>query len=524
MTQRDRTLAIRRLCLWRTSGGALVLTLLAACGGGVEAPASRPNIVFVFSDDHAPHALSAYGSVLTETPQLDRLAREGMLFRNAFVSNSICAPSRAVLLTGKHSHINGQLTNLQVFDGGQQTFPKLLQAAGYQTAWIGKWHLESLPTGFDHWQILPGQGDYYRPEFITPSGSVEIEGYVTDIITDLSLDWLRSSRDPDRPFMLVYSHKAPHRNWMPGPDHLPYRPGHTFPEPPSLLDDGAGRTSAVQVQEMTLEKHFRPGWDLKFPPSATPDETIWRQAYERMDEAQREAWDRVFDARWEEYQQLNPQGPDRVRWIYQQYIRDYLSTIASLDDNFGRFLEYLEEAGLASNTVVIYSSDQGFFLGDRGWYDKRWMYEESLRMPLMVRWPGAIKPGTVSGDLVQNIDFAPTLLEIAGVEIPEDIQGVSLVPILRGNSPPEWRESIYYHYYEYPAEHSVHRHYGVRTQRHKLIHYYQLGEWELFDLENDPGETRNLYADPDHAAVVEELKQELERLRRQYKVPETDPL
>lgn len=508
------------------------LVLLTGSLVGCESQAGTedpPNIIFVFSDDHAAHAVSAYGSAINQTPNIDRLAEEGIIFRNAFVGNSICAPSRATLLTGQHSHLNGQLTNQETFDGEQTTYPKLLQEAGYQTAMIGKWHLRSEPTGYDHWDILPGQGAYYNPDFVTPDGEAQEEGYVTDVITDKVIEWLEEGRDRERPFMLNYHHKAPHRNWMPGPKHLELYKDEDLPEPATLFDDGSGRSSAAQEQEMSLLEDFSPAWDLKFPPQEVEDEWLagqWERAYERMTEEQKEAWDEVYDARYEEYTAQDFEGDDDalLRWTYQRYIEDYLGTIASIDDNLGRLLDYLDESGLAENTVVIYSSDQGFFLGDHGWYDKRWMYEESLQMPLVVRWPDAIEAGSESEDMVQNIDFAPTLLDLAGAELPEKMQGRSLLPLLRGETPADWRESIYYHYYEYPQAHVVQRHYGVRTDRYKLIHYYEIDEWELFDLEEDPGELQSVYGESEYAEVIKELKAELERLREHYQVPEEDPV
>jgi len=467
-----------------------------------------PNILFVFTDDHASHAISAYGSVLNQTPNIDRLADEGVLFRNCFVGNSICAPSRATILTGKHSHRNGVIDNTIVFDGEQVTFPKLLRKAGYQTAIVGKWHLKSDPTGFDHWQVLKGQGPYYNPPLKSAEGTEKIIGYTTDILTDLALQWLKEERDPEKPFMLMLQHKAPHRNWQPGPKHLHDFDDVDLPEPATLFDDWQGRTSACGMQEMTLANHFsKSDAKLKPPGNLTPEQLeVWNAAYEPKNEAFREA---------------KLEDDDLVRWRYQRYIKDYLRCIASVDENLGRVLDYLDESGLAENTIVIYNSDQGFYLGDHGWYDKRWMYEESLRMPLLVRWPGATEPGSVDEHLVQNIDFAETFLDIAGVEPPEEMQGRSLVPLLRGEDPDDWRESIYYHYYEYPAVHMVNRHYGVRTDRYKLIRYYELDEWELFDLERDPDELKSVYDDLQYDPIRRELTAELKRLQLYY--GETEP-
>jgi arylsulfatase A-like enzyme len=481
---------------------------LAGCASDRDA---RPNIIFVFTDDHASHAISAYGSRINQTPNIDRLADEGMLFRNAFVTNSICAPSRAVILTGKHSHLNGIFTNRERFDSAQVTFPKLLQQAGYQTAIVGKWHLKSAPTGFDYWEVLPGQGNYYNPTFRTTGDTVRYTGYVTDIITDRALDWLQNGRDPEKPFMLMYQHKAPHRRWQPGPEHLTLYDGVTIPEPPTLFDDYEGRTSAAKTQEMTIAQHMY-------------DEDLKLVAPPQLNEQQLERWNAAYEPKNEAFRQADLTGDELVRWKYQRYIKDYLRTIASVDDNLGRVLDYLDEAGLTENTVVIYSSDQGFYLGDHGWYDKRWMYEESLRMPFIVRWPGVVQPGSENSDLVQNLDFAETFLEVAGVDIPADMQGRSLVPLLEGRTPADWRDQIYYHYWEYPAWHMVRRHYGVRTQRYKLIYYYEIDEWELFDLESDPEELRSVYADSEHAEIVADLKERLAQMRADLMVPEEDPV
>jgi arylsulfatase A-like enzyme len=482
----------------------LLPLLLVVLAPGLAVAETRPNILFIFSDDHAAHAIGAYGSKINKTPSIDRLAREGMLFRNCFCTNSICAPSRAVVLTGKHSHINGVIDNVARFDGSQQHVAKLLQKAGYQTAMLGKWHLKSTPTGFDHWEVLPGQGVYYNPLFLTAKGKVKHTGYVTDLITDKALAWLDRGRDKTKPFLLMYQHKAPHRSWEPGPKHLALYRDVKIPEPATLFDDHAGLASPAKKQEMTIAGHLTPR-DLKLtpPPGLTPE--------------QRKTWDAAYGPENEAFKKAKLTGKDLVRWKYQRYIKDYLRCVAGVDDNIGRVLKYLDDSGLAKNTVVIYSSDQGFYLGDRGWYDKRWMYEESLRMPFIVRWPGTVKPGVENRDLVQNLDFAQTFLDIAGARAPADMQGRSLAPLLKSATPKDWRKSIYYHYYEYPAVHMVQRHYGVRTQRYKLIHYYLVNEWELFDLEKDPGERKSVYADSAYAETVKELKAELTRLRKLYK-------
>jgi len=442
-------------------------------------PQERPNIVFIMSDDHASHALSCYGSRIHTTPNLDRIAQQGMLFENCFCTNAICAPSRAVILTGKYSHLNGVKTNKEPFDGSQMTLPKLLKQAGYQTGIVGKWHLKSDPTGFDSWCVLPGQGDYVNPSFHRMGEKIQIQGYVTDIITDMAIDWIEK-RDQEKPFFLMLHHKAPHRNWIPDERHAEAFTDKTFPLPETFNDHYATRSEAARTTTMTIDKHLTPT-DLKME----PPEGLSEQALKE--------------------------------WKYQRYMQDYLACVSSVDDNVGRFLDFLESEGLADDTVVIYTSDQGFFLGDHGWYDKRFMYEESLRMPLILRYPRIIPPGSTSREMVLNLDFAPTLLDMAQAPVPEDMQGESFQPILRGTVPAKWRQSMYYHYYEYPAVHSVKRHYGIRTQRYKLIHfYYDIDAWELYDLEQDPHELHNLIDDADQRDVVESLKKELSLLRERY--------
>jgi arylsulfatase A-like enzyme len=503
--------------------------LTSACGAGDQ---GQPNVIFIFTDDHATQAIGAYGGPLAEldpTPNIDRLANEGMLFRNAFVTNAICAPSRAVILTGMHSHLNSIPTNAERFDSSQVTFPRLLQGAGYQTAIVGKWHLKSDPVGFDYWEVLPGQGQYYNPEFRTASGVVQDTGYVTDLITDKVIDWLESGRATDRPFMVMYQHKAPHREWSPGPDQLTLYDDTEIPEPATLFDDYAGRTSATLTQEMTIARHQQLVYDLKVWPPESPGEedryAQWAQGLrDRMTEEQRAAWDAAYEPKNDAFRSANLQGDELTRWKYQRYMKDYLRCIASVDENLGRLLDYLDQSGLSENTVVVYSSDQGFYLGEHGWFDKRWMYEESLRMPLIVRWPGVTAPGTEDTHLVQNLDFAETFLDMAGVEAPANMQGRSLVALLEGEEPGDWRDAIYYHYYEFPGWHAVQRHYGIRTDRYKLIHYYLIDEWELFDLETDPDELQSVYDEQEYAGVVTELKTKLDSLRHYYEVPEEDPV
>lgn len=486
--------------------------------GVAETGASRPNIVFIFSDDHAYQSISCYPRPLAinETPQLDRLARSGMRFDRCVVTNSICGPSRATVLTGKYSHANGFYNNSNNrFDGSQTTFPKLLQAAGYTTALIGKWHLVSEPTGFDYWHILPGQGIYYNPPMIDNGERVRHEGYVTEIITDLSLEWLRNGRDKSKPFLLMCQHKAPHREWSPSLSKLGMYENTKFPEPETLFDNYEGRGKAEHDQDMTLAKTMTQ-LDMKLvtPPS--------------LNEEQKAKWEAYYKPKNEAFLKADLKGEELVRWRYQRYLHDYLSCIASIDDSVGQLLDYLEEAGLADNTIVVYASDQGFYLGEHGWFDKRWIFEESLRTPLIVRWPGVTKEGSVNSDLVSNVDFAATFLDAAGVEIPSDLHGRSLRPVLAGETPADWRKSFYYHYYEFPGPHNVARHYGVVTERYKLVRFYRYldpnySEWELFDLEKDPQELKSVYGDPAYAEVQAELHAELDRLRKELGVPEQDP-
>jgi arylsulfatase A-like enzyme len=496
------TSAFRRVATFVT---VLLFSLPASAGAAED---QRPNILFMMADDHAYQALSCYNGRINQTPNLDRIAREGMRFGNCFVTNSICGPCRAVILTGKYSHLNGFVRNGNTFNGDQQTVAKLLQKAGYQTAMVGKWHLKSAPTGFDFWHVLIGQGPYYNPPMKTPAGVVRHTGYTTDVITDVALDWLKTKREKDQPFFLMYHHKAPHRHWMPGPKHLSMYDDVTIPEPETLFDDYSGRGTPARTQEMTIARHMNPN-DLKLTPQRglTPE--------------QARAWDTAYEPKNEAFRQANLEGRDLVRWKYQRYIKDYLRCIASVDDNVGRVLDYLDQSGLAENTIIIYTSDQGFYLGEHGWYDKRWMYEESLRTPLLVRWPGRIEPGTVREEMVLNLDFAETFLDVAGVEVPGDMQGCSFKRLLVGEPAPDWRKEVYYRYYEYPGPHAVRRHYGVRTARFKLIYFHRIDEWELYDLEKDPREMKSVYADPAYADVVKDLKQRLAALRRQYKDDDT---
>ncbi|RJE74002.1 MULTISPECIES: sulfatase [Reichenbachiella] len=500
----------------------------------------RPNILFIMSDDHAYQAISAYGSELLQTPNIDRLADEGMLFTNACVSNSICAPSRATILTGKHTHINGKIDNLMPFDTTQVTFPQIFQANGYQTAMFGKLHFGNNPKGVDDFMILPGQGYYLNPDFNTPEGDTTIMGYVTDVITDLTLDWLKEDRDEDKPFMMMYMHKAPHRPWWPRADKFAEFTQKQFPEPETLFDDYSNRGTAAKTAEMNLLTHMMYSHDSKIRPElleemgdkASPKveefENGFYGPYGRATAEQKAQYDPILDKINADFEQNWPNmtEEEKMRWKYQRYMQDYLGCISSVDDNVGRVLDYLDESGLAENTIVVYTSDQGFYLGDHGWFDKRFIYNESFKTPLMVRWPEKIKAGVVENEMVQNLDFAQTLLEAAGINSPSDMQGESLMPLLAGNKEQWDRDAVYYHYYEYPSVHMVKRHYGIVTKEYKLAHfYYDIDEWELYDRLNDPNEMNNVYDDPAYAEVVAELKDKLTELRAKYKdSPELDSI
>lgn len=484
----------------------------------------RPNIIYIMTDDHAYQAVGAYGSEINKTPNLDRIADEGIIFRNSFVCNSICAPSRAALLTGKHSHANGHIDNRARFDSSQVTFPKLLQQAGYQTALIGKWHLKSEPAGFDFWSILPGQGSYYNPDFIEAGRTYRQTGYATTIITDKAIEWLQK-RDTARPFCLLVHHKAPHRNWMPDTLDFDLFDGADFPVPETFFDTYEGRQAAA-LQEMSVIKDMRMSYDLKITGvdgdsiSQAEKDYLWYLNH-RMSPEQRRAWMKEYDSISSAFLADRPEGDSLALYKLQRYLTDYLRTIESVDRNTGRLLDYLESAGLMKNTLVVYTSDQGFYLGEHGWFDKRFMYEESFRTPLLMRLPETLSAHGDITEMVQNIDFAPTFLELAGVKPPADMQGVSLVPLLMGQKPGGWRDALYYHYYEYPAEHAVRKHYGIRTDRYKLIHFYDdIDAWELYDLQADPHEMHNLIDDPAYEKVERLLRKKLAALRKEYRVPE----
>lgn len=501
------------------------------------------------ADDHAIQAISAYGhavSKLAPTPNIDRLANEGALFLHNYCTNSICGPSRAVILTGKHSHINGFRMNGEIFDGNQQTFPKLLQQSGYHTAIVGKWHLHGYPQGFEYWNILNDQGNYYNPQFIRQQDTtllnkksidttahwnadlpdtMIVEGYATDLITEYAIDYIRQVKDDSKPFMLMVHHKAPHRNWMPALRHLNKYDSVDFPVPDTYFTDHKG-SSASKAQQQTIYKDMYEGHDLKMTrQKGSPDlaHNPWTTDFDRMTPAQRREWDKAYQPKNDAMHEANLQGKDLALWKYQRYMQEYLSTIASVDEGVGKILDYLDEAGLADNTIVVYTSDQGFYLGEKGFFDKRFMYEESFGMPLLIRYPKQIKPGTRINALTQNLDFAETFLDFAGIDIPEDMQGKSLKPLLEGGDNDKFRNSLYYHYYDYPAFHMVKKQYGIRTANYKLIHFYDdIDEWELYDLQKDPDEVHNLFDDPNYESVRKMLKRKLDSLQQHYRVTEKE--
>jgi len=501
---------------------------LVLLGSTFASEPPRPNIVFIFSDDHAPHAIGAYSDWLKSidpTPNIDKLAAQGMLFQNSFCTNSICGPSRAVIMTGKHSHKNGFMNNGNSFDWNQQTFPKLLQKAGYSTAIFGKSHLKGTPQGFDDWAVLPGQGLYYNPDLKTPAGLKKVDGYCTDIVTDLAVDWLKKKSVSDKPFMLMVQHKAPHRNWMPSPRHLHLYDDVKIPEPKTLFDKWLDNEKPARHQELEVDRHMHLNFDLfvdlvpKFvdPDAKVPADRSGWENMQRMSPEQIKVWRDAYGPKDADFHQQKLTGDDLVRWKFQRYAKNYLRCIKGVDESVGTIMGALKSLGVDDNTIVIYSSDQGFFIGDHGWYDKRWMYEESLKMPLIVKWPGVTQAGSICEQMVQNLDYAETFLKLAETQIPADMQGRSLVPLLRGEKPTDWRKSIYYHYYEYPSVHMVPRHYGVRTEQYKLMKFYQFGnEWEFYDLKADPDELTNEYKNPAYADKIAMVRAELDRLQTRY--------
>jgi arylsulfatase A-like enzyme len=509
----------------------LGIWVLVSCSQEEKVTQERPNIIFIMSDDHAYQAISAYDNTLIETPNIDRIAKMGMLFTQASVTNSICAPSRATILTGKHSHLNGKIDNHFPFDTTNVTFPQLLQQAGYQTAMFGKLHFGNNPKGFDQFKILPGQGSYYNPDFITKyEGTVKVEGYVTDIVTDMTLDWLEKERKAEQPFMLMYLHKSPHRPWLMAERHMAEFTQRTFPEPATLFDDYSGRTAAAGEAEMNILTHM--GWsgDNKLNPGILKklgiadvggyDTIRYKNEFARFTQSQADNFKKYYSEIEEKFIKAFPTmtEADKMRWKYQRYMQDYLGTIKAVDENVGRLLDYLEANNLMENTIIVYTSDQGFYLGEHGWYDKRFVYDESFKTPLLVSWPKKIKAGVRSDALVQNLDFAQTFLDVAGVAAPSDMQGESLVPLLTGNIEKWTRDAVYYHYYEYPAEHMVNRHYAIVTKEYKLIHYYFVeDQWELIDRIKDPLEMRNVYNDPAYSQIRTDLHKRLDELRLKYK-------
>lgn len=507
----------------------VTLTFVATLYGQQRKQKSqKPNILYIMSDDHGYQAISAYGyKGLNQTPNIDRIAKNGAIFTRAFVTNSLCAPSRAVMLTGKHSFVNGKVDNVQEFNWDQENFPKLLQKNGYQTALIGKIHLDGLPQGFDYSAVLPGQGNYYNPDFVIDGKKQQIHGYVTEITTDLALEWLKN-RDSDKPFCLLYHQKAPHREWLPAKKYYKQYTNMKFKEPESLFDDYSGRGTAAKMAEMNILKNMNWSGDSKIYPEIMKElgiheTTEWginafNKNLGRMDEEQRASWDSVYQPISDNFKQKYAAMTQKelMHWRYQRYMQDYLASIASVDDGVGEVLDFLKENGLDKNTIIVYTSDQGFYMGEHGWFDKRFMYEESLRTPLLISYPKEIKPGTKIEAMVQNIDFAPTFLDYAGVKIPKDMQGESFRKVVSGEKS-EWRDAIYYTYYEYPSIHMVKRHYGIRTKRYKLIHfYYDIDEWELYDLKKDPQEMKNIYDDRKYSKIQKTMHIRLAELRQKY--------
>lgn len=496
---------IKSLFFLAMVSSSMLLSVKAQQGG---AAAKRPNIVIIVSDDHAYQTISAYGSKLMETPNIDRIAKEGVRFDKAYVTNSICGPSRAVILTGKYSHKNGFRDNeSSVFNGDQDSFAKQLQREGYQTAWIGKWHLESKPQGFDFWQVLPDQGQYYNPDFEMMDGSKkEFDGYVTNVITDVSENWL-DKRDESKPFCLVIGHKATHRVWLPDTTDLGKFDGVTFPLPHNFYDSYKNRAAAA-IQEMSISKTMLMGYDLKM--FGSNNEETQDKNFNRLNAAQRARIDAYYKPIQSDLERKKFTENGLTEWKYQRYLRDYLSTAVSLDRNIGRTLDYLDKHNLTENTIVIYLSDQGFYMGEHGWFDKRWIYEESFRTPMVMRFPGVVKPGTVADQFVMNLDIAPTLLNAAGIPIPKEIQGMSMLPALK-NKAAKRRDVVYYHYFE-NGEHAVSPHFGIRTKRYKLIRFYKrVNSWELYDLQKDPQEMNNIYHTKGTEAITSSLNKELKK-------------
>lgn len=513
----------------------LFLILFYGCNESGNALSKiKPNIIYIMADDHAQQAISAYGHPLSQiapTPNIDRLANEGALFLNNFCTNSLCGPSRAVVLTGKFSHVNGFRMNGERFDNNQPNFAKLLQQNGYSTGIVGKWHIGGAPQGFDSWDIINDQGNYYNPEFIRPSTSREKkydtfieQGYATDIITDKALKFLKGHQSDKKPFMLMVHHKAPHRNWMPPLRYANLYDDVEFPVPDTYLRSFENQ-QAAQEQLQTIYKDMYEGHDLRMSKEYGSTELAhnpWTNDFDRMTPEQKAAWDAAYLEKNNAFHRANLIGKELAVWKYQRFMQEYLATVHAVDEGVGKILDYLDENHLTENTVVIYTTDQGFYLGENGWFDKRFMYETSLEMPMLMRYPKEIISGSKVSALTQNLDFAPTFLSYAGIEIPLDYQGKSLRPLVAGNygdHQEDFRDAIYYHYYDFPAFHMVKRHYGVRTSRYKLMHFYDDNEqWELYDLENDPKELHNLYDDPEYNTIQEGLHIRLEDLQKEYGV------
>jgi arylsulfatase A-like enzyme len=515
----DRMKIVRNISL------ALLLIIgvmnIASAQRPQEASQRKPNIIFIMSDDHGYQAISAYSNKLIQTPNIDRIGREGAVMRNAFVTNSVCSPSRAVILTGKYGHLNGQRDNGTYFDGSQQTLPKILKTNGYRTALVGKWHLFSQPTGFDYWNILPDQGHYYNPKFIKMGKDTAYSGYVTDVTTDLALEWIEQDRS--QPFFIMLHHKAPHRNWMPPQQYLQEYNDRQFLLPHNFYDDYAGR-EGLQRQQISMKEGLDVRYDSKVPCDTcaitkvnhwAPEE--FQREMERLTPAERQAWDKAYEDEYKAFAQIKDKD-QLLRWQYQRFLEDYLRCVRSVDDNIGRVLKYLDDEGLAQNTVVVYMSDQGVYLGEHGLYDKRFMYEESFRTPMLIRFPQAIQPSQKINAYVLNLDVPPTLLELAGIAIPKDMQGESMKKLLKEGNEKDWRKELYYHYYE--KSFGATAHYGIRTERYKLIHFYDPGNsWELYDLKKDPIEMHNLYGDAAYVKIIEKLKEQLKALQNKYNDP-----
>ena len=511
----------------------MLYRLAILCLLSISSQGQQPNIIYIMSDDHDADAISAYNKKLIATPNMDRIAKDGIRFTNCFVGNSICSPVRATVLTGQHSHSNGIKDNRTPFDGSKITLPKLLKEAGYQTAIIGKWHLHSLPTGFDYWAVLPGQGVYYSTRLINmKNDTVRYNEYATSLITNQTLSWLREQRDPAKPFFVMMHHKAPHRNWVPELKWLEVLSKKKFPEPPTLYADTVGKGTAFKHQRMSILKDMTLCIDLKIDPQyimdiphLRPDSNEIRSYNSFMNsipEYQRIKMKTIFAERGRLLQKLKPTGKELLKLKYQWYMQDYLACIASVDESVGQILNYLDESGLSENTMIIYTSDQGFYLGENGWFDKRFMYDVSMQTPLLIKWKGKIKPGSVNTSLVQNIDFAPTMLDVAGVIAPVWMQGLSLKPIITGRQNELSRKELYYRYYEYPIDHYVIPHIGLREKQFKLIYFYTAKEWEFYDLKNDPQEQKNLIRIPKYQAEIERMKKKLVETKSQYK--DTEPV